>query len=134
MHNRDSLGLDYWLESSLPTEGGLGLHQKICVGKPNTSNRMCISFGDTQDGCLFFCKGEVYDNTFPTPVGPAPLYGRGFNSYSSRFVDDQIKKEMISIIGQKGTYSLIGSSCRDFSQTLYAYFHAKYGSLSKPAN
>jgi len=119
--NVDPTGLDYWVEGSLPGEGGLGFHQKICVGSP-AGSRFCISFGDTEADCLFRGKGEVYDNS---AGGPGPINWRYRITNSS--VDAQISGIFASLIGTPGSYSLVGSSCRDFSQNLFKSLVHKFG-------
>jgi RHS repeat-associated protein len=118
----DPTGRDYWVEGALPGEGGLGFHQKICVGKPGGS-RFCISFGETpQPSCYFGCKGEVYDNSVG---GPGPITWRYRITDSA--IDAQISAMFASLIGTPGSYSVIGHSCRDFSQDLFNKLVSMYG-------
>jgi RHS repeat-associated protein len=118
----DFLGLDYWVEGAQPGEGGLGFHQKICVGHPGNS-RLCISFGVAESGCYFNCKGEVYDNTNP----PAPYPITDMYTYTSQSVDNEISVWFQSLIGTKGTYSLLGNNCRNFSQNMFKTLNAAFG-------
>ena len=124
----DVAGLDYWLEGALPSEGGLGFHQKICVGKPEGS-RFCISYGEPedQDGCLFHCKGHVYNNSLPVPLGRGPVIP-GYYRITDSATDDKVAAIFWLLLSYgDNKYSVIGNSCRNFSQDLFSALVATYG-------
>lgn len=124
----DPRGLDYWIEGALPSEGGLGYHQKICVGKPY-GYRMCISFGDAQDDCLFNCKGGIYDNS---AGGPGPI--TDMYRYTSSTIDVEIETWFAALVGTDGpgSYSLIGNNCRNFSQNMFNTLNGAFNGGVKP--
>jgi hypothetical protein len=118
----DPTGQDYWLEGANATDqGGLGLHEKICVGKLD-AGRFCISFADTAQGCLFNCPGIVYENS-----GGAPNPLKDKYRITDASVDAKIRAMLGSMIGRPGTYHVIGFSCRDFSEYLFKRFVSEYG-------
>jgi RHS repeat-associated protein len=120
----DRTGRDYWLEGQNESDtGGAGFHEKICVGKP-TGPRFCISFGEVpQPTCYFGCKGAVYDNS----AGNAGPLQPAFYRITDSATDAQIASLFASQIGTPGSYSVIGHSCRDFSQDLFHRLVQTYG-------
>jgi hypothetical protein len=121
---KDPTGRDYWVEGRNDSDtGGAGFHQKICVGKP-TGPRFCISFGETrQPTCYFNCKGAIYGNS----AGEAGPIQPAFYRITNSDVDAQISSLFSSLIGTEGSYSVIGHSCRDFSQDMFHRLVQTYG-------
>jgi len=116
----DPSGLDYWVESGLPTEGGGTLHQSVCVGKRGTSNRFCISFGiDKDPGCLMGCNGAVYQDK----SGEGTLINSGTSTPKE---DADIRHLMLTELGTKGTYFVLGNNCRDYSKAFFKKLERKY--------
>jgi len=129
----DPTGLDYWVESGLPTEGGFGQHQKICAGKPDGQST-CISFGATTPNplCIFGCSGIIYEDTPPVGVRGklTDMY-----VYTSPLVDNIIERLFVSEIGKPGNYSLGENNCRDFSQQTFGWLEQHFpGRLSPSPN
>ena len=115
----DSRGLDYWVEGSVQGEGGHPWHRSVCVGKHN-GKRLCISFGVIED-CLMQCKGMIYEDI----SAAGPLVDDMYQSTSME-EDAEIGSYFISLVGERGRYSVIGSSCRDFSLRIYNELYMKY--------
>ena len=115
----DSRGLDYWVEGSVEGEGGHPLHRSVCVGKHN-GKRLCISFGVIED-CRMQCKGMIYEDI----SAAGPLVDDMYQSTSME-EDAEIESYFISLVGKRGRYSVIGSSCRDFSLRIYNELYMKY--------
>jgi len=134
LKNVDPSGRDFWVEGSLPGEGGFGFHQKICVGHPDGHNRVCISFapttglGQSQTQCVFECEGQVYPNTPPSGVE-----GKLTNmyEYTSSITDRSIEQDFNALLWATGPYSIL-ASCRDFSQNMFTYLQTHYGGSSVP--
>lgn len=136
----DPEGLDYWVEGPVPGEGGFGLHESVCVGKPK-GERLCISFGHDDlatedDQCV---RGEP---VWPKPdcgriyedyLGPGPL--TGMYRYTSQQVDSMITALFDSIlhdsISRSEPYWLIGNNCRTFSENMYHLLVNLYGGSTK---
>jgi RHS repeat-associated protein len=116
----DPKGLDYWIEGPAPDEGGLGLHESICVGK-YTGGRLCISFGVDELQCTMGCKGKVYEDD----SAPGPLVKGRFRSTSAA-QDSEIREYFRSLLGQSGRYYVIGNNCRDFSMRVYWTLEKRY--------
>src|SRR5262249_31552511 len=137
----DPTGLDFWVEGPTSNDqGGLGQHQKVCVGTPN-QNRVCISFGAGEGGssssdpglkcALFHCSGQIYWDT-PRPGAEGDYYN-GMYQYTTAEVDDQIKQFFTSLVGYKNNYSILGDAyCRSFSQRTFNYLEDHYPSSSFP--
>ena len=116
----DPTGLDYWIEGSVPGEGGHPFHQSICVGQ-YAGARACISFGVAEDNCLMGCRGEVYQDT--SAAGPIV---RGTHRVTSSEIDMEILRYFSSMMGRSGRYYLIGNSCRDFSRDVHRTLDSQY--------
>jgi RHS repeat-associated protein len=111
----DPWGQDYWIEGSVPSEGGHPYHQSVCVGTRG-AERLCISFGTTNEpDCAVFyfdCNGEVYiDDSAEGPLVDI--------TYTPSDLDLEIARYFLSLVGQKGNYWLIGNSCRSFSWRIF---------------
>jgi RHS repeat-associated protein len=121
----DPRGEDYWVEGANSSDGGLGFHQKICVGA-STSSEYCISFGETAaaaaTGCLNNCQGTIYHNDGGGSV--TNMY-----KVTGAKTDAAILSYFESIVGTPGNYSLIHYNCRDFSQAMFNYLAKTYGGL-----
>ncbi|MEO8197865.1 MAG: RHS repeat-associated core domain-containing protein, partial [Thermoanaerobaculia bacterium] len=118
---KDPLGLDFWVEGPDVGEGGAGLHQSFCVGTYG-GKRFCQSFGVSEPDCLFGCKGEVYEDTSPA----GDINWPQFRSTSSE-IDEEILKLIVPRTGRRGSYSVLGSNCRDYSQALWREMAQRYG-------
>jgi RHS repeat-associated protein len=122
----DRMGLDFWMEGSVPTEGGHPFHQSVCVGQWD-GPRGCISFGVAEDNCLMSCKGEVYQDT----SAPGSIVS-GSHRTTNADIDAEIAKYLGSLIGKPGTYYLIGNNCRDFSRRIHRELDRRYFHKGNP--
>jgi RHS repeat-associated protein len=127
--NVDPGGLDYWVEGSGPGQGGLGFHQKVCVGRgPSDAGRLCISFFDVDgSGCLQNCNGQILQD--------AVLGGQvvsGMYRHTSAKVDAKIRLAFFRLIGTNGSYFLVGNNCRNFSQSIFNLLVGTYGGQPGP--
>jgi RHS repeat-associated protein len=117
----DPLGLDFWVEGSDPSEGGAGFHQSFCVGEYG-GKRFCQSFGVSEPDCYFGCRGEVYEDISPAGDINWPQF---------RATSSEIDAEILGLIGPRtgrtGTYSVVGSNCRDYAQALWREMAQLYG-------
>jgi RHS repeat-associated protein len=110
----DPEGLDYWVEGAVKGELGWGLHQSICVGKRN-GRRYCISFGRREErNCYFNCDGHVCIDK----SAPGDVYGDLYR-YTDAKTGRQIRNYFNTLVGTRGTWSLLGDTCRNFSQDLF---------------
>jgi hypothetical protein len=118
----DRTGRDYWVEGQNESDaGGLGFHQKICVG--SAGSRFCISFGDTESNCLMHCRGQVYGNS----AGSSGFVYPSLYRITNATIDAQIAALFASLVGTEGSYSVFGHSCRNFSQDLFYQLLQQYG-------
>jgi RHS repeat-associated protein len=121
----DPTGLDYWIEGPVKGEGGLGLHQSVCVGQYNSpAGRKCISFGvedqTTCDGTK--CKGRVYlDGSAAGDIA----FGRYRRTTAE--VDKKISAFFDDLLDREGDYDLINNNCRDFSYRLFRSLEHQFG-------
>lgn len=119
----DPLGLDYWIEGSVPGEGGHPFHQSFCVGQYGGS-RACNGFGidsRVKDANIFNASGIVYRDSSVSGKIVSGTYVK-----TSSDVDARIKHHLDRAIGKLGSYNVMLNNCRTYSDKTYQQIHSQY--------